>query len=325
MGKSLGVTFVDIDRDGWLDVVVANDTVQNFLFHNRQNGKFEEVGSLAGIAFDLNGAARGAMGIDAARFRNNDALGVAIGNFANEMTALYVSYNGSPQFTDEAISTGIGPQSRLELKFGVIFTDYDLDGRLDLFSANGHLEEDINRVLPSQHYEQPPHLFWNCGPEHSAEFLPVPDDQCTPDFRNPMVGRGATCADIDGDGDTDLLVMEVGQAPRLLRNDQQTGHHWLRYKLIGRHCNRDAIGAWVEVKLGRQTLWRQVMPTRSYLSQTELPVALGIGDAEQVERVTIHWPDGTQQPVENVQIDTEQTIEQQEAPNASAAANREAT
>jgi hypothetical protein len=314
MGKSLGVTFADVDRDGWLDIVVANDTVQNFLFHNQQNGKFQEIGSLAGVAFDMDGAARGAMGIDAARFRNNDALGVAIGNFANEMTALYVAYDGAPQFTDEAVSTGLGPSTRLELTFGVLFTDYDLDGRLDLLAANGHLEEDINRVQPSQHYEQPPHLFWNCGPEHGTEFMPVPPEKCGSDFLQPMVGRGSSCADIDNDGDVDVLLMGCGQAPRLLRNDQNLGHHWLRVKLIGKQCNRDAIGAWVEVKLPDRTLWRQVMPTRGYLSQSELPVAFGLGKADRVEEVIIHWPNGAQQKLENVSADAAHTVQQAESP-----------
>jgi hypothetical protein len=319
MAKSLGVTFVDFDRDGWLDVIVANDTVQNFLFHNQKDGSFQEIGALVGIAFDMDGAARGAMGIDAARFRNNEALGVAIGNFANEMTALYVSYDGEPQFTDEAVSTGLGPESRLELKFGVFFLDFDLDGRLDLFSANGHLEEDINRVLPSQHYAQPPHLFWNCGPEHGAEFLPVPTEKCGAEILQPMVGRGSSYADIDSDGDTDVLVMVVGQAPRLFRNDQQLNHHWLRFKLIGRQDNRDAIGAWVEVQLADRTLWRQVMPTRSYLSQVELPVTFGLNGEDRIQRVTIHWPDGTKQRVENTEVDAPHTIQQAAAPVDSSA------
>ena len=145
-GKSLGVTFADFDSDGWLDIVVANDTVQNFLFHNKQDGTFEELAQERGVAFDQQGQARGAMGIDAARIRNGSAVAIAIGNFANEMTAFYVAQGDSMQFTDEAIATGIGPQSRLELKFGTLFVDVDLDGRLDIVSANGHLENEINKV-----------------------------------------------------------------------------------------------------------------------------------------------------------------------------------
>jgi enediyne biosynthesis protein E4 len=297
VGKALGVTFADVDSDGLIDIIVANDTVQNFLFRNLGDGTFREVGVVSGVAFDMNGMARGAMGIDVARFRDNGALGIAIGNFANEMTALYVSYQGEMQFMDEAVSTGLGPSSRLELKFGLFFWDYDLDGRLDLFTANGHLEDDINRVQPSQHYEQLPHLFWNCGSMFDTEFLPVKAEFCGGDLLTPLVGRGASFADVDGDGDLDVVLTGIAQKPRLLRNDQQLKNSWLRFKLTGTQSNRDAIGAWVRVELADRTLERQVMPTRSYLSQVELPVTIGLGLDPQVRRVTIQWPGGGQQEV----------------------------
>ena len=294
-GKSLGVTFHDFDRDGWLDVFVANDTVQNFLFRNQQDGTFREVAQESGVAFDERGNARGAMGVDAARFRNTDQIGIAIGNFSNEMTALYVSQGSGLQFTDEAVPSGLGPQTRLELTFGTLFCDLDLDGRLDLVAANGHLEDEIHRVQPSQHYAQSPHIFWNCGPGEATEFVGVPRDKCGADFLKPIVGRGAACADIDGDGDLDLLLTAVGGSPRLLRNDQTLGHHWLRVKLIGVKSNRSAIGAEIEVRLADRTLYGQVMPTRSYLSQTELTVTFGLGDANQVEEVAVKWLDGSRQ------------------------------
>ncbi len=311
LAKSLGVTFADFDRDGWLDIIVANDTVQNLMFRNTQNGQFEETGAIAGVAFDMNGAARGAMGIDTAAFRNNDAVGIAIGNFSNEMTALYVSSGSQMQFMDEAVSTGLGPNTRLELTFGVLYVDCDLDGRLDLFCSNGHLEEDINRVQPSQFYEQPQQLFWNCGPQSDTEFIPVPEDKCGPDLLEPMVGRGAACADIDNDGDQDLLVTAVGRSPRLLRNDQKLGHHWLKFKLIGQGGNRDAIGATIEVKLADRTLRRSVMPTRSYISQSELPVNFGLGGVAAVESVRVIWPDGAAQYVPDVAVDRLTVVEQQ--------------
>ena len=310
MGKSLGVTFNDFDGDGWMDIVVANDTVQNFFFRNAGNGTFEESAAISGIAFDPNGNARGAMGIDTANFRNNDSIGVAIGNFSNEMTALYVASSSSMQFTDEAISTGLGPNTRLELTFGVTYVDFDLDGRQDLFASNGHLEEDINRVQPSQTYEQPPQLFWNCGPEHSTEFLPVPLDCCGEEFMKPMVGRGSAVADIDNDGDLDLLITATGRAPRLMRNDQELGHHWLRVKLTGTKSNRDAIGARVIVKTAARTQIQQVMPTRSYLSQSELPITFGLGDTDVVESVEIRWPDGSTQTLNDVVIDQLIHVEQ---------------
>lgn len=311
-GKSLGVTFADFDGDNWLDIVVANDTVQNFIFHNQQNGTFHEIGREAGVAFDERGNARGAMGIDAAHFRNSPEIGIAIGNFANEMTALYVSQGSAFQFTDEAVPSGLGPQSRLELKFGTLFCDLDLDGRLDLLSANGHLEDEIHRVQPSQHYEQPPHIFWNCGPGEATEFVPIPEEKCGTDFLRPMVGRGATCADIDGDGDLDLLLAALGREPRLLRNDQQTGNHWLKIVLTGTKTNRSAIGTQIEVQLADRTLYGQVMPTRSYLSQTELPVTFGLGEADRVEEVRLIWSSGIRQTVNGPNVDATLQIAESE-------------
>ena len=312
IAKSLGVAFADFDEDGRIDIIVANDTVQNLMFHNQGDGSFSEVGAIAGVAFDMSGNARGAMGIDAARFRDNDSIGIAIGNFSNEMTALYVSRGDEMQFMDESISTGLGPETRLELTFGVFYFDYDLDGRLDLIAANGHLEEDINRVQPSQHYAQPPQLFWNCGRQADTEFLPVPTEKCGADLLQPMVGRGSAYADIDGDGDLDVLILGSGSSPRLLRNDQKLGHHWVRFRLLGVQSNPDAIGAWIEVHAGEATIKRQVMPTRSYLSQSELPVTIGLGTAESIDGVVIHWPDGTTQEVSHVVMDQLNEVKQPE-------------
>jgi hypothetical protein len=306
--KTLGVAPVDLDGDGWIDLVVANDTVPNFVFMNQRNGTFKEIGAVSGVAFDSYGNTRGAMGIDAADYRNDGKLAIGIGNFANEMTALYVQQNTATTFSDEAITEGIGPGSRRLLKFGLFFFDYDLDGRLDLLTADGHLEQEISKIQQSQTYRQPAQLFWNAGEGSGGCFVAVPPEKAGPDLFKPIVGRGSAFADIDGDGDLDVVLTQVGGPPLLLRNDQNLHHHWIRLKLVGTISNRDAIGAWIKVRVGGHTLSRQVMPTRSYLSQSELPVTIGLGDATQPEQAEIIWPSGKHQTLESVPVDRPTTI-----------------
>ena len=322
VAKTLGLAPVDIEGDGDIDVLVANDTVRNFLLVNDGRGVFTEQGGSSGLAYSREGAATGAMGADAADFRNDGELGFAIGNFANEMTSLYVSQGDPTLFSDEAITAGIGAPSRRVLSFGLFFFDYDLDGRLDLLQVNGHLEDDIEVVEPSQRYRQAPQLFWNAGSGAPSTFVPVtpaPGDGLT----RELVGRGSTYADIDGDGDLDILLLQTGDRPLLLRNDQETGHRWLRFRLRGdgERVNRDAIGSWVEVEqrtaAGPVVQRRRVMPTRSYQSQVEPVVTIGLGGASSVDdlvRIEVVWPDGTRQRVEVDGLDRAIEVEYR-APN----------
>ena len=301
------MTFADVNNDGLPDIVVANDTVQNLLLITQPGGTFIESGATSGVAFDNSGNARGAMGVDFGCFRNTESLGIVIGNFATEMTALYVCQTPGasvPVFRDEAVSNGLGPLTRTDLKFGVLFLDADLDGRLDLFENNGHLEEDIQVVQESQHYEQSPHMLWNCGPDFDSEFVMLPQKKTSADFMKRMVGRGASMADIDADGDLDLILFSSGGHPRLLRNDQKTGNHWLRVRLKGITCNKDAIGAQVELSLSDGTvLHRTIMPTRSYQSQVELPVTFGLGNSDTYQSLKIHWPGGATQELPGGAVD----------------------
>ena len=307
VGKGLALAPVDLDEDGLLDVVVANDTVRNFAFHNQGDGTFIETGSEWGLGFDRNGQATGAMGIDWAHFRNDEALAIAIGNFANEMSSFFVSQGDTGQFADEAIVSGVGPATRLALTFGLFFFDYDRDGRLDYLQANGHVENEIERVQASQRYRQAAQLFWNCGRDCRAPLLEVARDRIG-GLSKPIVGRGAAYADINGDGRLDVILTQVGGAPLLLRNDLDNGHHWLRISLHSAGRNTAAIGAELVLDAGGQRQRRTVMPTRSYLSQAELPVSFGLGQVTAIERLLIRWPDGSEQVLTGLELDRHHVI-----------------
>jgi len=305
--KSLAVALVDVNGDTRLDVAVANDTVRNFLFVSLGDGTFSEEGVEYGIAFDSYGKARGAMGIDTASLWDGEDTAIAIGNFANEMSALYVSERAGSVFSDDAITAGLGPATRMALTFGVFFFDADLDGRLDLLQANGHVEDEIGTVQASQSYEQPAQLFWNTGGQ-GGPLLALLPDEAVGDLTRPIVGRGASYADIDGDGDLDVLLTQTGGPPLLLRNDQATGHNWARVRLVASGANTGAIGARVTARVAGRTQARTVMPTRSYLSQVELPVTFGLGEHTRIDELAIRWPDGSEQRVGPLEAGREHVV-----------------
>lgn len=312
IGKSLGVMVCDVDNDGWPDIVVANDTVRNFFFHNKGDGTFEEKGEKSNIAFAV-GDARGAMGIDWGEYRcgvkgqprGKDQPGtnaLLIGNFANEPnTFLRLDIPKMLLFSDAAQAEGIAGPSRQLLKFGVFFFDYDLDGRQDLLTCNGHLEPEIHAIQNGQFYRQPVQLFWNTGTRPT--FTPVGPESAGRDLFEPLVGRGCAFADIDGDGYLDIVLMENGGQARLLHNDgpdlKDGGkrNNWIRLTLQGDgvRSNKSAIGAQVTLQVteadGKKVEHhRQVTSGRGYLSQSELTLTFGLGQLEKVDQVTIRWP-----------------------------------
>jgi hypothetical protein len=234
--------------------------------------------------------ARGAMVVDGVEYRPG-RFGLLLTNFADEPnTFLRLDQGKQLLFSDAAMAEGIAGPSRSLLKFGAFFFDYDLDGRLDVLTCNGHLEPDIAKVLEGQTYEQPVQLFWNCAGK--ASFLPVTEREAGPDLFRPMVGRGCAFADIDGDGYLDVVLTANGGPARLLRNEGGAGNNWIRLVLQGDgvRCNRSAIGARVTLETGGLVQHRQVTSGRGYLSQSELPLTFGLGSGTKVNRITIQWP-----------------------------------
>jgi hypothetical protein len=287
-GKGLGVAMLDYDNDGWPDLIVTNDTQPNRLYRNQHDGTFKEVGMTAGVAFDEAGVARAGMGVDAADFDGSGRPGIVIGNFSNQMMTLYAN-DGNGLFVDEARASAIGRASLLTLTFACFFFDVDLDGLPDVFAANGHVADDINRVQPKVTYAEPPHLFRNLG---SRRFEAV-SAQAGAAFQQPMVARGAAYADIDNDGDLDLLITANNGPARLLRNEGGNRNHMLRVRTVGTVSNRDGIGAKVRVTLdGGASQWAMVHTGSSYLSQSELTLTFGLGSATGVKAVEVTWPNG---------------------------------
>jgi hypothetical protein len=285
--KSLGVALIDYDRNGWPGLIVANDTQPNKLYRNLRNGTFEDVAVRAGVAFSEDGKARAGMGVDVADFDNSGAPGMAITNFDNEMIALYRAGTGG-SYTDIAIPSGVGPQSRSTLGFGCVFFDADLDGNLDLLAVNGHIDETVRNITGNVGYAQAPLLFLNDGHSRFRDIA----GQAGSGFASPKVARGVAYADVDRDGDVDVLITTNQGPPFLYRNDVQSGNRSIRVRLTGTTSNRDGIGAVVRLFTSGGFQSRMVKSGSSYLSQSELPVTFGIGKRDGAERLVIEWPSG---------------------------------
>jgi len=301
--KTLGLALIDYDNDGLLDVFAANDTQPNRLYRNKGNGTFADVGVMTGVAFNEAGKARAAMGVDAADYDGSGRQSLIIGNFSNEMMALY-SNEGNGLFIDEAPTSTIGRASTLRLTFACFFFDFDLDGPLDIFAANGHVADDIATVQPAITYAQPPHLFRNLGKKKFEDVSTRVGEA----FARPAVARGAAYGDYDNDGDLDLIVTANNGPARLFRNDG-TGNHKLRVTLIGSPSNRDGIGAKVRVvRVAGSPVSAMVKTGSSYLSQSELPLTFGLGAATKVGGIEITWPNGRTDRLPGVAADQSVTI-----------------
>ncbi len=294
VAKALGVCVCDPDRDGWPDIIVACDTTRNLFFRNipaRDGGRtFEEIGLMANVAY-AEGRPRGGMGIDSAEILQ-DSFAFAIANFSNEPNTLCQLRKTKPLgFTDISVSSGLAGESRAPMKFGAMFFDARLNGHIDFFTCNGHLEPDITSAQSGQTYPQSSQLFWNRGDAtHIWELAKA--EQIGTDLLQPMVGRGCAYLDFDGDGALDIVTTENNGPARLFRNENTTGNNWVAFRLIGngKTTNRDAIGAEITIEAGGKIQRKYITTARGYLSQSDIMANFGIGGATVVDRVTVRWP-----------------------------------
>jgi enediyne biosynthesis protein E4 len=302
--KSLGVTILDYNGDGWPDILLANDTQPNKLYVNKRDGTFEEKGVAAGIGFSEDGVARAGMGVDAADYDRSGRPSVIITNFANQMLSLYHN-EGNGLFIDEAPRSEVGRATLVTLGFGCFFFDYDNDGWPDIFVADGHIENEIERVQKRVTYAEPPHLFRNLG---GGKFEEVTAKMGAA-FSAPKVARGAAYADIDNDGALDVLVTTNGGRVYLFHNEGGANHS-LRIKLVGMKTNRDGIGAIVRVMLGGDKQWQTVKSGSSYLSQSELILTFGLGEKTKADSIEVQWPGGETEKFSSVAGDQTVTIQE---------------
>jgi hypothetical protein len=292
-GKGLGVSFADYDGDGFTDIFVANDSVQCFLYHNNGNGTFSEVGLLAGVGYNEDGKAFAGMGADFTDFDNDGNPDVVVTDLSNERYMLFRN-NGDSSFRDVTNSSGIGGATLAFSGWSTHLFDYDNDGWKDLFVAQGHVMDTIERTSPNLKYMQPPLLLRN----EAGHFKRVVLGSA---FQMDWAGRGAAFGDIDNDGDIDVVLSNVGQKAVVLRNDGGNRNHWLGIETIGKKSNRDGIGSRVKVvSASGQTQYFTVNMAVGYLSASDKRLIVGLGGDLIAKLVEIRWPSGILQKFENV-------------------------
>lgn len=286
-GKMLGASEFDFNRDGWPDLVVATDTQRDLLYENNGDGTFTETGAVSGIAYDENGGARAGMGIDTGVVDGTGEETMFVGNFSKEMIGVF-RHVSEGLFIDRAAVSKIGRPSLMTLTFGLFLFDVDLDGDLDLFTANGHVQPEIDETQEGISYKQPPHLFINDG---DGQFVDMREQAGAP-LQQPLVARGAAYGDYDRDGDLDILVTENRGGVHLWRNELSEGGHFLRVHIEGREGNRDGLGTQITAYADGLRIERRVRTGSSFMSQFEKTVTFGVGDRAHVDSLVVRWPSG---------------------------------
>jgi hypothetical protein len=304
IGKGLGVIAFDYNNDGKMDIFQANDGVPNFLFRNNGDGTFSEVALEADCALDPNGSVRGGMGVDAEDLDNDGYLDIFVTNFSQQTNAFWHN-NGDGTFDEKTEELGLGKVSYVMSGFGTRFFDYNNDGLVDLFVLNGHPFEPINKVFPETSYAEPPFLFENTG----KGFREVGALHGAP-LKKSYLGRGLAVGDIDNDGDSDLLLLNAGEPPVLLRNDGGNTNHWLGVKLVGTKSNRDGIGAKVTISAGGRRRTKELLGGTSYCSASDQRIVFGLGNNQEVESITVYWPSGQITTLKDVAVNRYITIKE---------------
>ena len=304
-GKNLAVGAADYDNDGWPDLFVANDGLNAYLYHNEHNGKFEEVGVQTGMALSSRGAAMAAMCISLGDYDDDGFLDLFITDFQQNSDHLWHN-DGKGSFDEVSDRAGITIPTRGVLSFGGGFFDYDNDGWLDLFIANGHVYPEVEQVSPDVRFKQMNQLFRNEGNGRFVETTKL----AGPGFQTPYVGRGVAFADFDNDGFIDLVVANNGDPPLLLHNSGNNGNHFLNFRLVGHKSNRDALGARVRIVAGGLAQIREIAGGGSYLSQSDLRAHFGLGKATRAELVEVNWPSGEKQVFYDLDADRFYLIEE---------------
>jgi hypothetical protein len=294
----LGVTWVDFNNTGKLDLFVANDATPNYLYKNEGNGKFTEIGLESGTAVSQDGTEQACMGVAIGDYLHNGLPSIHITNFENEYDTLYRN-NGNWQFDDVSYKSGVGLPSMPLVKWGDAFFDADNDGWLDLIAVTGHVYPQVASLPSGAAYKEPGLLHLN---QRDGTFCDA-SKQAGPALMQPRVSRGLAVGDLFNDGQLDVVVEDIDGAPMVLRNRGIPGNHWVSFRLEGTKSNRLAIGARLKIVVGRMTQTEQVRSGGSYLSQSDFRVHFGLGTATKIDSVEIHWPSGVTDTLNNLQAD----------------------
>ncbi|MBV8807139.1 MAG: CRTAC1 family protein, partial [Acidobacteriaceae bacterium] len=303
-GKGLGIAIADYDRDGFPDIFVANDSMQEFLFHNKRNGTFEQVGLETEVAVDGDGRTYAGMGVDFSDYNNDGWPDLVITDLGNEKYALYTNSRDGT-FAYASYTSGLASISLLHSGWGLRLADYDNDGWKDLLIAQGHVLDTIEIDNPALRYKEPPALLRNTG----RGFVDVSKDSGIV-FSERWAGRGLALGDIDNDGKLDAVITTNNGPAYALKNETETTNHWLMLKLVGSKSNRDGIGAAITMKTSAGTQYQTVTTSGSYCSASDVRAHFGLGADARVKNIEIRWPSGIVQHLSDVNADQILTVKE---------------